>query len=156
MLSPLTDKTATSGAAGGALARKLTEPLDQLADGARGPERERQLQPVGRPLGDPALDLLGLLRRQQALAAPRRHPPAVEEAVLAPLAVALCQMLTVWRCTPTARAASAWVIPSRSIRNRARRRSASCAGRPRPRKSRASMARTWSPGRRMSGISSED
>src|SRR4051794_36658147 len=64
-------------------------PLEQLADRARGPERGRQPRPVGRPLGDPAPDLPGLLRRPQALAAPRRHPPAVEEAVLAPLAVAL-------------------------------------------------------------------
>jgi hypothetical protein len=40
------------------------------------------------PGGDPAPDLAGLLRGQQALAAPGRHAPAVEHAVLAPLPVA--------------------------------------------------------------------
>src|SRR5215212_10826196 len=64
-------------------------PLDQLAHRARGPERERRLQPVGRPLGDPIPDPPGLVPGQPPLAAPRRDPPAVEEAVLAPLAIAL-------------------------------------------------------------------
>src|SRR3954452_11002693 len=38
------------------------------------PWRERQPEPVRRPVGDPAPDLVGLLRRQQALATPWRQP----------------------------------------------------------------------------------
>jgi hypothetical protein len=51
--------------------------LGQLAHRPASPQRERPLQPAGRSARDPAL------------AAPRQHPPAVEHAVLAPLAVAL-------------------------------------------------------------------
>src|SRR3954452_20029808 len=39
-----------------------------------GPWRERQPEPVRRPVGDPTRDLVGLLRRQQALATPWRQP----------------------------------------------------------------------------------
>src|SRR5689334_20731258 len=71
-------------------AQALGEPaLDQLAHRPAGPQRERQLELVRGLLDDPSPDLVGLLRRQPALAAPRRHTPAVEDALLAPLAVAL-------------------------------------------------------------------
>src|SRR5689334_1054634 len=71
-------------------AQALGEPaLDQLAHRAAGPQGERQLELVRGLLDDPSPDLVGLLRRQPPFAAPRRHTPAVEDALLAPLAVAL-------------------------------------------------------------------
>ena len=71
-------------------AERLAEPQrDQVAHRAAGPQRERQLQLVGGPVADPALDLAGLLGRQQPLAPPRRHPPPVQHAVIALRAVAL-------------------------------------------------------------------
>ena len=62
---------------------------DQVAHRAAGPQGERQLQLVGRPVADPALDLGRLVRRQQPLAPARRHPPPVQHAVVTLRAVAL-------------------------------------------------------------------
>ena len=71
-------------------AERLAEPQrDQVAHRPAGPQGERQLQLVRRPVADPALDLGRLLRRQQPLAPPRRHPPPVQHAVLALRPVAL-------------------------------------------------------------------
>ena len=44
---------------------------------------------VAAPVAEPALDLAGLLGRQEPLATPRRHPPAVEHAVRALRTMAL-------------------------------------------------------------------
>ena len=62
---------------------------DQVAHRARWSTGKRQLQLVGHPVADPALDPPGLLGRQQPLAAPRRHPPSVEHAIGSLRAVAL-------------------------------------------------------------------
>ena len=110
---------------------------DQVAHRARGPQGERQLQLVRRPVADPALDLAGLLGRQQPLAPPRRHPPAVEHAVLALRAVALQPDVDRLPLHADDLGRRAWLRPCCSIRNSARRRNSSCAARPMPRKSRA-------------------
>ena len=71
-------------------AERLAEPLvDQVAHRLAGPQGERPLQVVEAPVAKPALDLAGLLGRQEPLATPRRHPPAVEHPVLALRTMAL-------------------------------------------------------------------
>src|SRR3712207_423359 len=64
-------------------------PLDQLAHRPAGPPAERKPQLVRVLLDDAASDPVRLVGAQSPLAAPRRHPPSIEHAILALLAMAL-------------------------------------------------------------------
>jgi hypothetical protein len=71
-------------------AEPLAQPLpDELTHCPTGPQAERPPQLAWGRLDDPPPYWACLLGAQDPLAAPRRHPPSIEHAILALLAVAL-------------------------------------------------------------------